>query len=83
VRRRPLEHDLTPLGAERAGNAEAAYRAGPAACPAAENISRSMHHPDPYAKYCSSIQIQAMNMRADAQPVPRPCRKLLKRNPDY
>lgn len=64
-----LSGDLTPLGSERAGNAEGtipAWTGGLASPPAGLNYSKGMHHPDPYAADEMLFTITRDNMAAHA-----------------
>lgn len=60
-----LGRDLTPLGAEKAGNADGsipAWTGGLSAPPAHVNYSAGMHHPDPFASDTIQFTINPSNM---------------------
>ena len=78
-----LNTDLTPLGAERAGNAEGSIPSWTGGVVPPANYREGMHHPDPYAEDTVLYQISHEHAEQNASLLPEGLRELLKRNPDY
>ncbi|MCJ8170561.1 DUF1329 domain-containing protein [Atopomonas sediminilitoris] len=79
-----LGQDLTPLGGEKAGNADGsipAWDGGIATPPAGYNAGD--HHPDPYAADAPLFEVDAAGLAAHAARVPLGLQQLLKDNPQY
>lgn len=79
-----LGQDLTPLGAERAGNAQGtipAWTGGITQPPA--SYQPGMHHPDPFADDPVLRVIDKSNMAAHLAQLPEGLQKLLEQNPNY
>lgn len=79
-----LGQDLTPLGGERAGNADGTIPAwdGGLAQPVA-GYQAGMHHPDPYAADAPLYRVDASNMAQYQAVLPAGTQMLLQKNPDY
>lgn len=78
-----LADDLTPLGAERAGNAEGTIPAWTGGATAPAHYQAGMHHPDPYANDTVLYQINHQQAEQHSDLLPAGMRDLLERNPDY
>jgi hypothetical protein len=79
-----LGQDLTPLGAERLGNAAGtipAWDGGLAKPPA--NFQPGMHHPDPYGADVPLYQVNSQNVEQYQALLPVGLKALLERNPNY
>lgn len=79
-----LGHDLTPLGAERAGTADGlipAWNGGLAQPPT--NYQKGMHHPDPFANDQPRLVINHANLAEHAATLPAGLQQLVKNNSDY
>jgi hypothetical protein len=79
-----LGQDLTPLGAERAGNAAGtipAWDGGLKSPPA--GYQPGMHHPDPYAGDAVQYVINSSNIEQYRALLPQGLQALLKHHPDY
>lgn len=78
-----LGQSLTPLGAERAGNAAGTIPAwtGGVTPPAA--YQPGMHHPDPFAGDAMLYRVDQSNLSDHAAQLPDGLRALLERNPSY
>ncbi|WP_439860124.1 DUF1329 domain-containing protein [Pseudomonas sp. MBLB4136] len=79
-----LGQDLTPLGGERAGNAEGtipAWQGGLAQPPA--GYRPGMHHPDPYAGDAPLYQVDGRNLEPYRARLSAGHQALLARHPDY
>jgi len=79
-----LGSDLTPLGAERAGNAAGtipAWTGGLVRPPA--GFQAGMHHPDPYAGDAQSYVVNSKNLAQYQALLPAGTRALLEQYPDY
>src|SRR5690606_10457969 len=79
-----LGQDLTPLGAERAGNAAGtipAWNGGLATPPA--SYQPGMHHPDPYAADTVQYVVNGGNLEQYKALLPQGMQELLKLYPDY
>ena len=79
-----LGRDLTPLGAEKAGNAAGtipAWDGGLAQPPA--NYQPGMHHPDPYSADVPLYQVNSQNLAQYQAQLPAGLKALLEKNPDY
>lgn len=78
-----LGNDLTPLGAERAGNAEGTIPEWTGGVKAPAGYQRGMHHPDPYAADEPAYVVDAGNLAAYAERLPVGIRELIARTPGY
>lgn len=79
-----LSQDLTPLGGERAGNADGtipAWDGGLAQPPA--NYQPGMHHPDPYSSDAMLYQVNSQNLAQYQTLLPAGLQALLEKNPAY
>jgi hypothetical protein len=79
-----LDQDLTPLGAERLGNAVGtipAWTGGLATPPV--NFQPGMHHPDPYGADAPLYQVNSQNVEQFQTLLPVGLKALLERNPNY
>lgn len=79
-----LDNELTPLGAQRAGNAAGtipAWTGGIATPPA--GYQRGMHHPDPYAGDAVQYVVNSKNLAQYQAQVPAGLKALLEKYPDY
>lgn len=80
-----LDMDLTPLGSERAGNADGsipAWTGGLSAPPPGLGYQRGMHHPDPYAGDAKLFTITRDNMDQHAARLTGTHKALLERYGD-
>ncbi|WP_339649022.1 DUF1329 domain-containing protein [Halopseudomonas pelagia] len=78
-----LGADLTPLGAERAGNAAGTIPAWTGGVTAPAEYREGMHHPDPYADDAALYHITHEHTEQNASLLPDGLRDLLERHPDY
>ncbi|WP_394243104.1 DUF1329 domain-containing protein [Halopseudomonas laoshanensis] len=78
-----LGNELTPLGAERAGNAEGTIPAWTGGASAPAHYRSGMHHPDPYADDAVLYQISHEHTEQNASLLPEGLRDLLERHPEY
>ena len=78
-----LGADLTPLGAERAGNAAGTIPEWTGGATPPANYVPGMHHPDPYADDQVLFQISGADLAGNAHPLPAGLADLLNRHPDY
>ncbi|KAA0696523.1 DUF1329 domain-containing protein [Halopseudomonas laoshanensis] len=78
-----LGNELTPLGAERAGNAEGTIPAWTGGASAPPHYRSGMHHPDPYADDAVLYQISHEHTEQNASLLPEGLRDLLERYPEY
>ncbi|PCD00210.1 DUF1329 domain-containing protein [Halopseudomonas pelagia] len=78
-----LGNGLTPLGAERAGNAEGTIPAWTGGASAPAHYRLGMHHPDPYADEAALYQISHEHTEQNASLLPEGLRDLLERHPEY
>ena len=78
-----LGRDLTPLGAERAGNAEGTIPAWTGGVAAPESYQVGMHHPDPYSADTVLYRIDSTNLSEHTQRLPAGLADLVQRYPDY
>lgn len=78
-----LGDELTPLGAERAGNAEGTIPAWTGGASAPAHYRSGMHHPDPYAEDAVLYQISHEHTEQNASLLPEGLRDLLERHPEY
>ena len=78
-----LGQDLTPLGAERAGNAAGTIPAwtGGVQVPAAYKVG--MHHPDPFAADPVLYEVNNSNIGEYAELLPQGMKALIERHPDF
>lgn len=78
-----LGQDLTPLGAERAGNAAGSIPAWTGGVQPPAGYTRGMHHPDPFAADPVLYKVDHSNVAQHAGQLPEGLRALLERYPDY
>ena len=78
-----LGQDLTPLGAERAGNATGSIPAWTGGVQPPAGYTRGMHHPDPFAADPVLYKVDHSNVAQYAALLPEGQRALLERYPDY
>lgn len=78
-----LGQDLTPLGAERAGNAAGTIPAWTGGVRPPEGYKPGMHHPDPFAADPMLYKVDQSNVAQYAGLLPEGLRALLERYPDY
>ena len=78
-----LGQDLTPLGAERAGNAAGSIPAWTGGVQPPAGYTPGMHHPDPFAADPMLYRIDQGNVAEHAALLPEGLRALLERHPDY
>ncbi|GAA6129770.1 DUF1329 domain-containing protein [Halopseudomonas sabulinigri] len=78
-----LGRDLTPLGAEQAGNNEGTIPAWTGGVSAPSGYSPGMHHPDPYAADGELFRVSAQNQEQYDAQLPAGLTDLLQRHPDY
>ena len=78
-----LGADLTPLGAEQAGNAEGTIPAWTGGVQAPAGYKPGMHHLDPYAEDQVSFVIDAGNVAQYADRLPVALKTLVERTPGY
>ncbi|WP_312959738.1 DUF1329 domain-containing protein [Stutzerimonas nitrititolerans] len=78
-----LGQDLTPLGAERAGNAAGSIPAWTGGVQPPAGYTPGMHHPDPFAADSVLYKVDQSNVSQYAALLPEGQRALLERYPDY
>ncbi|PAU88927.1 outer membrane lipoprotein-sorting protein [Pseudomonas sp. WN033] len=78
-----LGRDLTPLGAERAGNAAGTIPEWTGGVTPPAHYRPGMHHPDPYASDAELYRVNASNLAQYANQLPEGLSDLLQRHPDY
>lgn len=78
-----LGRDLTPLGAERAGNAAGTIPAWDGGVKPPASYKRGMHHPDPFAGDAMLYQVDSGNSDRYAQLLPPALKALVDRNPEF
>lgn len=78
-----LGQDLTPLGAERSGNASGTIPAWTGGVKAPAGYSVGMHHPDPYAADQELYRVDSSNAGQYAALLPEGLRALVERYPDF
>ena len=78
-----LGADLTPLGAERAGNEAGTIPEWTGGVTPPAGYVPGMHHPDPYADDSMIFQITAADQEGHRHLLPQGVSDLLERNPDY
>lgn len=78
-----LGQDLTPLGAERAGNAAGTIPAWTDGVQAPAEYTAGMHHPDPFAADPVLYRVDSSNVADYAALLPQGLRALLEKQPDF
>ncbi|MGY8818253.1 MAG: DUF1329 domain-containing protein [Pseudomonadales bacterium] len=78
-----LGQDLTPLGAERAGNAAGTIPAWTGGVQPPAGYEVGMHHPDPYAADPMLYRVDQSNVAQYAALLPEGLRALVERHPDF
>ena len=78
-----LGQDLTPLGAERAGNAAGTIPAWTGGVQAPAEYTAGMHHPDPFAADPVLYRVDSSNVADYATLLPQGLRALLEKQPDF
>ncbi|MCZ4128418.1 DUF1329 domain-containing protein [Stutzerimonas balearica] len=78
-----LGTDLTPLGAERAGNASGTIPPWSGGVTAPAGYQPGMHHPDPFASDTLLYRVDQSNLNEYAELLPAGLRDLLERHPDF
>ncbi len=78
-----LGQDLTPLGAERAGNAAGTIPAWTGGVQAPAGYEPGMHHPDPFAGDSLLYRVDRNNLKEHENQLPEGMKALLERYPDY
>lgn len=78
-----LGTDLTPLGAERAGNASGTILPWSGGVTAPAGYQPGMHHPDPFASDTPLYRVDQSNLNEYAELLPAGLRDLLERHPDF
>jgi len=78
-----LGTDLTPLGAERAGNASGTIPPWSGGVTAPTGYQPGMHHPDPFASDTPLYRVDQSNLNEYAELLPAGLRDLLERHPDF
>lgn len=78
-----LGQDLTPMGAERAGNASGTIPAWTGGVEVPAGYRPGMHHPDPYANDAMLYRVDAANAAQYAGMLPEGTRALLERHPSF
>lgn len=78
-----LGQDLTPLGAERAGNAAGTIPAWTGGVQPPANYQKGMHHPDPYAGDSVLYRVDKSNVGQYAALLPEGMRALIEREPGF
>ena len=78
-----LGRDLTPLGAEMAGNQDGTIPAWTGGVQAPEHYREGMHHPDPYAADAPLYRIDSSNLDQYRAQLPEGLSDLLERQPSY
>src|SRR5690606_38154741 len=75
--------DLTPLGAERAGNAAGTIPAWTGGVTPPAGYQPGMHHPDPYADDAMLYRVDGADLSQHRELLPAGLADLLERHPDY
>ena len=78
-----LGADLTPLGAERAGNAAGTIPEWTGGVQPPAHYVSGMHHPDPFADDAALFQISATELEQNRQLLPAGVATLLEQYPEY
>ncbi|MEW6309669.1 MAG: DUF1329 domain-containing protein [Pseudomonadota bacterium] len=78
-----LGTDLTPLGAERAGNASGTIPPWSGGVTVPAGYQPGMHHPDPFASDTPLYRVDQSNLNEYAELLPAGLRDLLERHPDF
>ncbi|MHB1369209.1 MAG: DUF1329 domain-containing protein [Pseudomonadaceae bacterium] len=78
-----LGQDLTPLGAERAGNADGTIPAWTGGVTPPASYQPGMHHPDPFADDAPLYRVDKNNLAEHAERLPEGLAALLERYPDF
>ncbi|WAN09523.1 DUF1329 domain-containing protein [Stutzerimonas balearica] len=78
-----LGTDLTPLGAERAGNASGTIPPWSGGVTTPAGYQPGMHHPDPFASDTPLYRVDQSNLNEYAELLPAGLRDLLERHPDF
>ncbi|WP_285260121.1 DUF1329 domain-containing protein [Halopseudomonas bauzanensis] len=78
-----LGADLTPLGAERAGNAAGTIPAWTGGVQPPAHYQPGMHHPDPFASDAMLYRVDGADLTQHRELLPAGLADLLERNPDY
>ncbi|ANF24600.1 DUF1329 domain-containing protein [Stutzerimonas stutzeri] len=78
-----LGQDLTPLGAERAGNAAGTIPAWTGGVQPPTGYEAGMHHPDPFAADPMLYRVDQSNVAQYAALLPEGLRALVERHPDF
>lgn len=78
-----LGADLTPLGAERAGNPQGTIPAWTGGVTPPAHYQRGMHHPDPYAADAVLYRVAGADLAQHRPLLPAGLADLLERNPEY
>ena len=78
-----LGADLTPLGAERAGNAAGTIPAWTGGVTPPAGYQPGMHHPDPYADDAMLYRVDGADLSQHRELLPAGLADLLERHPDY
>jgi len=78
-----LGQDLTPLGAERAGNAAGTIPAWTGGVQPPAGYEKGMHHPDPYAGDAVLYKVDQSNVGQYAALLPDGMRALIEREPGF
>lgn len=78
-----LGNDLTPVGAEKAGNADGTIPAWDGGVKAPTDYKPGMHHPDPYAADAPLFTVTPANMAQYESKLTAGHQALLKAYPDY
>ncbi len=78
-----LGQDLTPMGAERAGNAAGTIPAWTGGVQPPAGYEAGMHHPDPFAADPMLYRVDQSNVAQYAALLPEGLRALVERHPDF
>ena len=78
-----LGQDLTPMGAERAGNAAGTIPAWTGGVQPPAGYEAGMHHPDPFAVDPMLYRVDQSNVAQYAALLPEGLRALVERHPDF
>jgi len=78
-----LGADLTPLGAERAGNAAGTIPEWTGGVKPPAHYQPGMHHPDPFADDAMLYRVDSADLDPHRQLLPAGLADLLERNPEY
>lgn len=78
-----LGRDLTPLGAERAGNADGSIPEWAGGVKPPAKYRRGMHHPDPFAADTPLYRIDAADLEPHRSALPAGLADFLQRHTDY